>query len=76
MYKVIGYQKVNYTNKAGNLVKGTRLYVVEDTPREGLTGYATESLWLRETIDYVPRLDENVRVYYNKFGGVDSVVAA
>lgn len=76
MYKVIGYKKVKYTNKAGNEVRGIRLFVVHDEPEEGLTGYSCESLWLRETIDYTPRLDENVRVYYNKYGGIDSVVRA
>lgn len=76
MFKVVGFRKVQYTNKAGKEVRGTELYVVNDEVREGVTGYETDKLWLSERITYRPKVNENVRVYYNKFGTVDEVVTA
>lgn len=74
MYKIIGYRKVKYTNKQNKEVRGTELYVVDDEPQEGLTGYSCEKLWLSERIQFTPRLDQNIRIYYNRFGSIDEVV--
>ena len=76
MFKVVGFRKVQYTNKVGKEVRGTELYVVNDEVREGVTGYETDKLWLSERITYCPKVNEIVRVYYNRFGTVDEVVTA
>lgn len=76
MFKVVGFRKVEYTNKANKEVRGTELYVVNDEVREGVTGYETDKLWLSERINYRPKQNENIRVYYNKFGSIDEVLPA
>lgn len=76
MFKVVGFRKVQYTNKANKEVRGTELYVVNDEVREGVTGYETDKLWLSERITYRPKLNECIRVYYNKFGSIDEVLPA
>lgn len=76
MFKVVGFRKVQYTNKVNKEVRGTELYVVNDEVREGVTGYETEKLWLSERITYRPKLNEGIRVYYNKFGSIDEVLPA
>ena len=76
MFKVVGYRKVQYTNKASKEVRGTELYVIDDEAREGVTGYQTEKLWLSERVSYRPKVNENIRVYYNKYGSIDEVMPA
>lgn len=76
MFKVVGFRKVQYTNKANKEVRGTELYVVNDEAREGVTGYETDKLWLSERIAYRPKVNENIRVYYNKYGSIDEVMPA
>ena len=76
MYKVVGYRKVQYTNKANKEVRGTELYVIDDEAREGVTGYQTEKLWLSERVSYRPKVNENIQVYYNKYGSIDEVMPA
>lgn len=76
MFKVVGFRKVQYTNKANKEVRGTEVYVINDEAREGVTGYECEKLWLSERVSYKPKVNENIRVYYNRFGTVDEVVPA
>lgn len=76
MLKVVGYRKVQYTNKANKEVRGTELYVINNETREGVTGYECEKLWLSERIRYRPKVNEEIRVYYNKYGSIDEVQPA
>lgn len=76
MYKVTGYRKVEYTNKNGKEVKGIELYVVCDEERNGLTGFMTDKLWLGSKIAYSPAVNDQIRVYFNRYGSVDEVVKA
>lgn len=76
MYKVLGFRKVEYTRKRDNReIRGTELYVVSDTPREGVTGYECDKLWLSEHSTYRPTVNDVIRVYYNKYGSIDEVIS-
>lgn len=76
MYKVLGFRKVQYTRRNDNKeVRGTELYVVSDTPREGVTGYECDKLWLSERIAYRPTVNDVIRIYYNKYGSIEEVIS-
>lgn len=74
MLKVIGFRKVQYTKKDNKEVRGTEVYVVNDDVREGVTGYECDKLWLSERISYTPKVNDLIRVYYNRYGSIDEVV--
>lgn len=76
MFKVVGFRKVQYTNKANKEVRGIEVYVLNDETRDGVTGYETDKLWLSERISYRPKVNESIRVYYNRYGAIDEVVPA
>lgn len=76
MYKVLGFRKVQYTRRNDNKeVRSTELYVVSDTPREGVTGYECDKLWLSERIAYRPAVNDVIRIYYNKYGSIEEVIS-
>lgn len=74
MYKVIGFRKSDYVNKSGKNIHGTHLYVVSDTPREGVIGYECDRLWLPGHSAYQPAVNDVIRIYYNKFGSIEEVI--
>lgn len=76
MYKVLGFRNVRYTRKNdGKEVRGTELYVVSDSPREGVTGYECDKLWLSERTTYCPTVNDVIIIYYNKYGSIDEVIS-
>jgi len=72
--KIIGYQHSNFTVKdTGAKISGYILYLSE--ARDGVTGVATERIFLSNNRigNYVPNLNDNIRIYWNKYGKVDSI---
>ena len=75
--KILGIQKVDYVSKkSGRQVTGTTLHgVVKDgRPQEGLTGERVESIFV-STSTPLPKLavDDEVNIFYNRYGSVDEV---
>ena len=78
--KVVGFQKSAFPAKdrvtkqeTGETISGYFLFLSE--PRDGVTGVATERVFisLNKIGTYVPQLNDNVRLYYNRYGKVDSI---
>ena len=78
MYQVIGKQIVDYKNKAGNQVKGLKLYVAYE--KKGVAGVAAEDIYLSEAklqqnginADSI-NIDDMISILYNRYGSVESV---
>lgn len=76
MYKVIGFKPVEYDRKKdGKHVKGTTLYVIDKEQRPGITGFQCMELWMSQNTTYAPVVNDNVKVYFNRYGGVEDVVS-
>ncbi len=72
--KVIGFKDTTYDFKKENKqVIGKTLYLAEE--RKTVTGFHCESVFVSEgKLDgYKPALDDEIEVYYNRFGKVQSV---
>ena len=77
MAKVIGYRFFDFTSKkTGKTYPACSLYLTEDLLHGvGLMAYDV-FLPSDRLGDYKPALGDDVRILYNRFGGVDSVVKA
>lgn len=75
MYKVIGFKSVEYDRKKdGKHVKGTTLYVIDKESRPNIQGFQCMELWLSQNVAYVPAVGDTVRIYFNRYGGIEDVV--
>lgn len=72
--KIVGIKHSTIKFKDGNQVTGYNLFLSE--PREGVQGVATESVFVSDQriAPYSPVLGDNVRIYYNRWGKVESVM--
>lgn len=76
MYKVVGFKPVEYDRKKdGKHIKGTTLYVIDKKQRPGIQGFQCMELWLSQYCSYAPVVGDNVRIFYNRFGGVEDVIS-
>lgn len=79
MYKILGIENVDYeSRKTGRRVRGTNLHCVRgDKPANMVDGDAVERLYIKQDIDCSSlQVGDNIEVYYNRFGSVDSVQIA
>ena len=73
MYNVIGIEDVDYNNKSGKRVLGTRLYCTFDDLK--IDGSGCEVFFIGQRVDLPPvSLGDNIQVFYNKYGSIDSVI--
>lgn len=77
--KIIGYRKADFTTKDGVEVTGYNAYIAtEIDPRFG-AGVAVERVYLsdakiaREKLELAKLMGKDVKVYYNRYGKVDSI---
>lgn len=77
--KIIGYRKADFKTKDGVEVTGYNAYIAtEIDPRFG-AGVAVERVYLsdakiaREKIDLAKLMGKDIKVYYNRYGKVDSI---
>lgn len=72
--QVIGYQRKALTFQDGRQVDGYFIYLADGT-NPHVTGVTTERIYLsmNKAAGYTPALDDELRVYYNKYGKVDGV---
>lgn len=78
--KIIGYRRNDFKAPEGNQITGYNIYIAtEIDPRRG-AGVSVERQYLsdaklaKEGINLADLLDREVKVYYNRYGRVDSIV--
>lgn len=71
--KVIGYQHSSFDTRDGNHISGVFLFLSEERPN--VTGVATERIFLsdQKLSGYSPKLGDDIRPFYNRFGKVDCI---
>lgn len=76
---VLGYEHTTFHFNDGRDVSGYYLYLQEDNPNaiKNVTGIKTERVFLSDAkindSRYSPKVGDNIKVYYNRYGKVDSV---
>lgn len=72
MYTLVGYEKVDYTNKQNVHITGHRLHLTYDSDK--IQGSGVESVYVSPSVD-VPKLalGQKVDVLYNRFGKVSAI---
>ena len=79
--RIVGYYRADFEAEDGKQIKGSNVYIANEiNPNQGAgvrveRSYLTEAKCEREGIDLAALLGRDVRVYYNKYGKVDSIVA-
>lgn len=77
--KILGFEHVKFNFNDGRSVDGQYVYLSDDSSQK-VTGVRTERVFLSEAkaaaCNFIPKLGDNVKVYYNRFGKVDSIVRA
>lgn len=78
--KIVGYRRNDFTTNDGKQITGCNVYIAtEIDPRNG-SGMSVERTYLsdsklaREGIDLSAILNHEIKVYYNRYGRVDSIV--
>ena len=75
--KMIGYENLDYVNKAGVRIEGARLYCTTKTNR--IVGPGTRDLFLskakieRNNIDLDALIDKEIVLIQNDYGGLSKV---
>ena len=74
---IVGYKDMAFTGQDGNEVRGRKYFYVCD--ENGVTGQASGSFFLTESalshVGYVPNVEDQVEVYYNRYGKVSQLRA-
>lgn len=74
--KVLGIQKVDYTNKVGKHVVGTSLHTVHDG--RNVEGQMVESIYISSNADIADiskvKVGCAIDIEYNRFGSVENFV--
>lgn len=79
--KIIGYRRNDFNTNEGQRITGCNVYVAtEIDPRRGAgvsveRQYLSDSKMAKEGIDLADLMDHEVKIYYNRYGRVDSIVA-
>lgn len=82
MYKLVGFKKIEF-KKDGNLIKGVRIYFVDDSSKNNTFGVCPDSVFISETLLNQSGLinafvDDsyigfNIRLFYNKYGKIQDI---
>lgn len=78
--KMIGYRRADFAAKDGTEIKGYNVYIAtEIDPRNGAgvmaeRQYLSDAKIARENLDLEKLLGREIKVYYNRFGKIDSIV--
>lgn len=77
MFEIVGIESINFTSRqTGDQITGTNLFVhyPQENNRPGLQGVRTDKLFVKSAIDCsMFSVGDQVEVYYNRYGKVDSV---
>lgn len=72
--KIVGFQKVNGTNKQGQAYSGVRMFVTEQ--RDKVQGLACDDVYVGDQflpVGVIFNVGDEVEFVYNKFGRVQGV---
>lgn len=78
--KIIGYRRNDFNTNEGQRITGCNVYVASEIdPRRGAgvsveRQYLSDSKMAKEGIDLAALMDREVKVYYNRYGRIDSIV--
>ena len=78
--KLIGFRKADFVSKEGVPVTGYNVYIAtEIDPRRGggvsvERDYLSDAKLSREGLTLVALLGHDIKVYYNRYGKIDSIV--
>ena len=73
--KVVGIEKVDYVSKkTGKAVKGIKLHMLDKS--DNVMGYVASQEFLSEKVECDVKINDEVQLFYNKFGQVSSVVVS
>lgn len=70
LYKVVGVSPVNFTGRDGRQVIGHNIYVTYE--RNNTQGLVAERIFLGSRLEVVPNVGDEIRLYYNRYGSVES----
>lgn len=78
--KIIGIRKSDFPTKTGEMIKGYNVYVSDAIDQRHGQGQSAEHFYLSErklsmmnSIDPFSLLGHEVKLYYNRYGKVDTV---
>lgn len=75
--KIIGIKRSNFTTREGNEIHGINLYLTYPLSGEQAQGQCAERLYMTDEklarCGYVPKLGDEVRISYNRFGKPDAI---
>lgn len=72
MYKILGIQNVNYTNKANRKISGVRLHCSTEDNR--VEGFAVEQIFVSSSVTTESfTIGQEIDVLYNKYGSVERI---
>lgn len=77
---MIGYRRADFVTKDGAEIKGYNVYIAtEIDPRNGAgvvveRQYLSEAKLEREHLDLAKIIGHEIKVYYNRYGKIDSIV--
>lgn len=70
---VVGIEKVNYENKQGRTVNGTRLHMTYDNNR--VDGSAVDCVFVGDRVEMPDiQLGDEINIFYNRYGSVESIM--
>ena len=77
---MIGYRRSDFTTKDKTKVTGYNVYIATESDPHNGAGVMAERQYLsdakiaRENLDLEKLLGREIKVYYNRFGKIDSIV--
>jgi|BioPla2DNA2_1021312.scaffolds.fasta_scaffold390888_1 hypothetical protein len=74
--KILGIQKIGFTNNNGEVISGTNLFVA--FPEENVDGLRTEKFWIRDGINLPKdtKLNDMLDISFDRKGKVEMIFKA
>lgn len=76
MYCIVGIENVNYVNKSGREVRGTKLHLLcpEEPTDKRIKGQRVESEYVSEAVPVLGlNIGDHIDLFYNKYGRVADI---
>lgn len=76
-WKVVGFQKnATFKGQDGETVRGIRLFLVAPAdPQSGAVGEVVNIQFVSSRVEYEPVVGDNIRMYFNRYGKIQSIEA-
>lgn len=74
MYDVVGFKKVDFTDKDGKQIKGYSLHLVRPFDDDYASGTEVRKEFISsQYVSYVPAVGDHVKLIYNRYGKIGAV---